>query len=120
MSNNIRPVDCNCSSSGIKSLIDYEYQEIIRKLALYGLRPSGSKSTDRARLHQIELREAEKESCITTKFLTVSTEEQEKIQAKKQEKKDDINPELEQNKLGQEILGEQIFLAIKLKDKLNL
>lgn len=117
MSNDIQPI--GCKPFGLRTTIDYEYMQIIRKLAQYGLKPTGSKSTDRARLREIELRQAEKESCVTTKFLTVTTEEQEKIQAKKKEKKAENNPDIYQNKIGQEALGEQIMLAIKLKDKLH-
>ena len=102
----INPLNqCNCS--GV-SPYDYEYMQIIRKLAQYGLRPTGSKSSDKIRLHEVELRQAQKENCITSKFLTVSTKEQEKIQEKKQEKKEETNPEIKENPTkGQEILGQQ-------------
>ena len=115
MTDNIKPI--SCGYVGISSIIDYEYQQIIRKLAQYGLRPSGSKSADRARLHRIERQQAEKEDCVTHKFLTVSTNEQEKIQEKKKEEKIENNPELNQEKIGQELLGQQIMIAINLKDK---
>jgi hypothetical protein len=104
----------------ISASIDYEYQQIIRRLARYGLKPSGSKSIDRARLHEKELEEAEKENCVSSKFLTVTENEQEKIQEKKKEKRIEANPELDKKQLGQEILGQQIMIAIEMKDKFKV
>lgn len=96
--------------------IDDEYQKIIARLRMYGYEPTGNKSADRAKLHEIELREAKKENCVTTKFLTVSTNEQEKIQEKKREVRKENNPELYTNiKEAEKFLGEQIYLAIKMK-----
>ena len=115
MGEKINPIGCR--PLGISSLIDYEYQQIIRKLAQYGLKPSGSKSVDRERLHKVELQEAQKENFVSSKFLTVTTREQEKIQEEKKEKREENNPELYQNKIGQELLGQQIMIAIDLKDK---
>ena len=80
--------------------------------------PSGSKTIDKMRLHERELQEAQKENGITSKFLTVTKAEQEKIQEKKKAKREENNPELKQNSTkGQEILGEQIMLAIEWKKK---
>lgn len=119
MSNNINPINIACKQS-IANVIDEEYKRIIRKLQQYGMKPSGSKTTDKMRLHEKELQEAQKENCITSKFLTVTKAEQEKIQEKKKEKKEEINPELNQNSSkGQEILGNQIMLAIEWKNKTN-
>ena len=67
--------------------IDREEQEILRRLLKYGIRGTGNKSIDKAKLHEIELREAQKENTISSKFLTVGKNEQEKIQDKKKEKK---------------------------------
>ena len=115
--NNIRPINTSCMPS-IASQIDEEYRRIIRKLQQYGMKPSGSKTTDKMRLHKRELQEAQKENCITSKFLTVTKAEQEKIQEKKKEKCEDVNPELKQNPpKGQEILGEQLKFAIEWKKK---
>lgn len=117
MSNNINPINIACRQS-IANVIDEEYKCIIRKLQQYGLRPSGSKTTDRMRLHERELQEAQKENCITSKFLTVTKAEQEKIQEKKNNKKEEINPESNQNSTkGQEILGSQIMFAIDWRKK---
>lgn len=97
---------------------DLEYKAIIRKLAQYGLKPSGNKSSDKMKLHEIELREAQKEDGITSRFLTVSKNEQEKIQEKKQEKQNIANPPITQdNMLGQQLLGEQLMLVIEMKKK---
>ena len=108
------------SSFYISFGIDDEYQKIIARLRMYGYEPTGNKSADRAKLHEIELREAKKENCVTTKSLTVSTNEQEKIQEKKREKKREVrkenNPELyTDTKEAEKFLGEQIYLAIKMK-----
>lgn len=118
MSGEINPIN-NCNASSIAYVIDYEYQRIIRKLQQYGMKPSGSKTTDKMRLHERELQEAEKENCITSKFLTVTKAEQEKIQEKKKEKKMEANklPETSDLYKGQEILGQQKMIAIELKKK---
>lgn len=101
-------------------VLDWEYRAIIRKLAQYGLKPSGNKSSDKMKLHQIEVREAKKEDEVTSKFLTVGKGEQEKIQEKKEEKKEIENPQaIQDNQLGQHLLGQQILLAINLKKKLK-
>lgn len=99
-------------------IYDWEYKAIIRKLAQYGLKPTGNKSSDKMKLRQIELREAQKEESVTSRFLTVGKGEQEKIQEKKQEKQEISNPTPSQdNMLGQQLLGEQLLLAIKMKKK---
>ena len=41
--------------------MDEEHQQIARRLRMYGITPSGNKSADKAKLHEIELREAKKE-----------------------------------------------------------
>lgn len=108
-----------CSCFGTPS-IDYEYMRIIKRLAEYGIRPSGSKTSDKLKLHELELREAEKENCITSKFLTVSIKEQEEIQDKKKKKREEIDPKIKQNPTkGQEILGQQIMIAIEMKKNKN-
>ena len=56
MSENINPIN-NSFFPSFGCVIDYEYARIIRKLAQYGLKPSGSKSHDKQRLHEIELKE---------------------------------------------------------------
>ena len=97
---------------------DEEEVRIAKRLLAYGVQPTYSKTTDKAKLHEIELREAKKESCVSNKFLTVGVNEQEKIQAKKKEKRKEVNPEQDINsQKAQKILGEQIYLAIKMKQK---
>lgn len=115
MSKGVNPINYNYAMQ-VSCSIDYEYQQIIKRLIIYGLKPSGNKSADRARLHEIELREAKKENTITSKFLTVSKSEQQKIQDKKKEKRAEINPNIDPSKMkGMQILGEQIMLAINMK-----
>lgn len=117
MSNSINP-SYNNFHICIGTSIDYEYKKIIKKLMQYGLRPTGSKAVDKARLHKKELEQAEKEPCVSNKFLTVTKAEQEKIQAKKKEKRIENNPENFQHTMkGQKLLGEQIMLAIEMKKK---
>ena len=96
---------------------DHEWQQIIEKLwNVYGIRSSGSKELDKQILHEHELKDAEKETTVTSKFLTVTKAEQEKIIAKKKNKKAEVDKKPKQNDRGAEILGQQIFLAIKMKD----
>ena len=57
---------------------------------------------------------------INPELLTVSVEEQVKIQG---EKKKDLKTDIEQkgtNKLGQQLLGEQLMIAINMKNKKDL
>ena len=99
--------------------IDEEHLRIIRKLyEVYGIRSSGSKSVDKAILRQKELEDAEKENCVSAKFLVIGSGEQEKIHKEKKDKKIEANPELYENTTkGQKLLGEQIMLTIKMKQK---
>ena len=100
----------------ISCAMDEEEKAIMRRLKQYGIKGTGRKSADKAKLHDIELREAQKEDCITNKFLTVTKGEQEKIQDKKKEKRKEINPEKYPNsEQAQKVMGEQIYLAIKMK-----
>lgn len=101
--------------------IDEEYKRIIRKLRMYGLNPSGSKTTDFERLREIELRILKTENTTSTKFITLSQSEQEKIQEKKHEQfaKNNCPNQLSDMTIGQRALGEQLMLAIKMKKKLK-
>lgn len=95
--------------------LDWEERRIAKKLLSYGIQPTFNKTTDKAKLHEIELKEAKKENCVSNKFITVSPSEQEKIQEKKKEKRKEVNPE--QFMEAQNLLGEQIYLAIQMKQK---
>ena len=118
MDNNVNNISFSFSTCGY--VADAEHAEIIRRLRKYGIKSTGNKSLDRQILHRLELKDAEKESGITTKFLTVSRGEQEKIQAKKKEKRIEKNPTNYPNSMkGAKILGEQIMLAIKMKKELD-
>ena len=98
--------------------IDAEWQAIISKLKAYGRSSTKSKTRDRELLHSIEVEKVKLESTVSSKFLTVSKNEQEKILEKKNNNKAEANPELFQNQQkGAKILGEQIYLAIQMKNK---
>ena len=97
---------------------DAEHRRIIRKLAAYGYRSTGSKSGDKELLRRIELKQVQMENIVSSKYLTVSKREQEKIIEKKKEKHHENNPEQAQNSMkGQKILGEQLMIAIQMKKK---
>ena len=100
---------------------DEEWKRIILRLWYkYGIQSTGSKAADKQKLHELELREMEYETATTSKFLTVTKSEQEKILKKKKEKRIENNPELYKNSTkGAEILGKQIFLAIQMKHELD-
>ena len=120
MAENINPINSGGAFIHLCMSIDYEYAMIIRKLLQYGLKPSGNKSHDKLRLHEIELREAKKENAVSSKFLTVTKGEQEKIQEKKKEKRIENDPRSHAETMkGQRILGEQVLLAIKMKKELE-
>lgn len=99
---------------------DSEEEKILRRLSMYGIKGCGIKSIDKAKLHEIEVREAKKEDTVSSKFLTVSKNEQEKIQKKKKDKKIETNPKAYPNSAkGAKILGEQLYLAIKMKKEID-
>ena len=105
-----------CSSCSLGGNIDEEEKRIMRKLLQYGIKPTGKKCIDKPKLHEIELQKAQLEDCVSNKFLTVTKSEQEKIQAKKKEKRKENNPEKYTNsEQAQKAMGEQICLAIKMK-----
>ena len=99
--------------------IDKEEEEILRRLAHYGVKGTMNKSVDRAKLHELEVAEVKKEKSVSSKYLTVSRTEQEKIISKTEEKKEEanqfVNPEAA---TGAKALGEQIYLAIQMKKKI--
>lgn len=107
--------------------MDAEEKRIAARLRQYGIKPTGDKNTDKAKLREIELREAKNETGVSNKFLTVTKGEQEKIQAQKKELKKQVNPEQFPNsekiqrrkdvEKAEKALGEQLFLAIKMKEK---
>lgn len=104
---------------GFRPKPDAEWQRIIELLwDKYGVRSSGSKALDKQVLHEHEVRDAEKESSVTTKFLTVTKAEQEKIQAKKKSQKAETELKTDDDSTkGAELLGKQIFLAIQMKSE---
>ena len=106
---------------GFRPKPDAEWQRIIDKLwKQYGIRSSGSKALDKQILREHELKEAQKETHATAKYLTISKSELEKIIEKKKAKKFENEPktDLDSNN-GAEILGKQIFLAIQMKSDLD-
>ena len=103
--------------------VDSEEQEIMNRLLAYGCSPTGDKATDKAMLHRIELERAKQDNYVSNKYLTVSASECEKIQERKKENRKIGNPEKSPQKqderLGDKLRGEQIYLAIKMKKKDN-
>ena len=104
-------VSFSCVSS-----IDAEEKEIMRRLLAYGITPTGNKTTDKAKLRQIELEKAKTSNCILPDLLTVSRQEQEQIQKSKKDKKKEqiLQSDIEKFE-GSKAKGEQIYLAIKMK-----
>lgn len=117
--NRINPI--GCLNSFAINLYDYEYKQIIRKLAQYGISPTGNKASDKAKLHEIELKQLNMCNDINFDFLTISKDEQQKIQKNKKYNKINYSSDININlTAGQEILGEQILIIIKMKDKNNI
>ena len=106
---------------GFRPKPDAEWQRIIDKLwNVYGIRSTGSKTLDKQILREHELKDAQKETSATNKFLTVTKSEVEKIINKKKEKKVENEPKTTPDESkGAEILGKQIFLAIQMKQELE-
>ena len=104
---------------GFRPKPDAEWQRIIEKLwKVYGIRSSGSKALDKQILHEHELKDAQKETTATNKFLTIDRFELEKIIEKKKTKKAENEPVTNKEvSNGAEILGKQIFLAIQMKQE---
>ena len=114
------------SASISSSKIDEEEKKIMKKLIQYGYDPTGQKNIDKAILHKIELEKAKEENEITDKFLTVTIKEQKEIQEKKSKDKtnqkqnnilgqsNNINP---QDMIGAKAYGEQVYLALMMKNK---
>ena len=111
---NIQPIQ----SMMLIKHIDLEEQQILAMLSKYGIKGTGNKSIDKPMLRRIELERAHEENTVTNKFLTVSKEEEEEIQAKKAQKSIGLTTELEQDdRSGAKLLGEQLYLEIQLKKK---
>lgn len=100
------------------SIMDYEARMIAAKLRSYGITPTGNKNKDKAKLHEIELRESKQSDYVTNKLITVSVSEQDKIQNTKKDKQENLNPEKYINyQKAQKILGEQIYIANQMNKK---
>ncbi|MCQ2754785.1 MAG: hypothetical protein MJ231_07035 [bacterium] len=110
----IQPINFSMHNSNV----DWEEQQIIKRLQAYGVTPTGNKSIDKATLHKLEVQDVKKSSHVENKFLTVSPEEQEKIHEEKNKNKSDFNPDVNVNSMdGAKLLGEQLYLAIQMKKK---
>ena len=103
---------------------DPELVAIMRKLREYGIVPTGNKSNDKATLYRIEIEKAKQENVVTGKFLTITKGQEEKIQENKKAKRKEITPENNSNSAKAQkqekalkTMGEQIYLAIKMKQK---
>lgn len=103
------------SAGGCYASVDPEEKRIAQKLREYGYIPSGNKTTDKATLRRIEIQKAKESNYIRNDLLTVSQQEQEKIQEKKKQRKDNNNPDIKNNFNGAKALGEQIYLSINMK-----
>ena len=57
-----------CFSCTVAYTIDEEEKRILRKLLQYGIKGTGKKKIDKAKLHELELRQAQKENCISSNF----------------------------------------------------
>lgn len=112
--------------------IDAEWARILARLREYGIKSSGSKTADTAKLRDLEMQELQTLKLPTNKFLTITKNEQQKIieqkqknnpskQIKKEENKKDINQkDSKKTQQAMNILGEQIYLAIKMRNKKTL
>ena len=101
--------------------IDSEEKAIMDRLYMYGCIPTGDKATDRAKLRRIEYERAKQDNYVSNKYLTVSAGECERIQERKKEKRKIANPEKlpkkQDERLGDKLKGEQVYLAIKMKKR---
>lgn len=117
----IQNITPNSSFSYSFSSVDSEEKEIMRRLLAYGCTPTGNKATDKAQLRKIEIEKAKQDNYVSDKYLTVSRAECQKIQDNKRQKRKIDNPEkspaLQEKRQGAKLLGEQLFLAIKMKDE---
>ena len=83
---------------------DPELIAIMRQLRKYGIIPTGIKSTDKATLRRIEIQKAEQEI-------------QENKKTKKKENNFSSKKDFEKTEKAMKTMGEQIYLAIKMKQK---
>lgn len=102
----------------VSSSLDYEAKRIAAKLRSYGITPTGNKNKDKAKLHEIELREAKQSDSVSNKLITVNKSKQDKIQTEKKEKREILNPKQYLNsQKAQQLLGEQIYIANQINKK---
>lgn len=86
--------------------VDEEYKRIIAKLLEYGITPSGSKTTDKAKLREIEMQRLKTElgtngkgTVNAAKYVTITPQEIEEMKRKLQERaKDEENPEFKEKR----------------------
>ena len=117
---NIQGISLSLSSfsAGCSGSADPEQKRIAKKLLEYGYLPTGDKNTDKATLRRIEIQKAKESNFVRNDLLTVTKQEQEKIQEKKkQRKKENNEPSVKNDFNGAKALGEQIYLSIKMKKK---
>lgn len=96
--------------------IDAEHKRIIERLIELGITPTYNKSADKELLRRAEMEKFKQTKIVSESYLTISVEEQKRIL--KADKKDDEDFEqyaqAEDEKQGAKLLGEQIFLKIKM------
>ena len=127
---NISSVNSVSCFSCVGGSIDEEHKRIIEKLMALGITPTGNKSTDKAKLREYEMRQLKTElgskghgAVNKSNYLTISSEEIDRIRQKLQDKAKEEDPEfIEQkdaceNKVGaeQQALLNQHFLVKKKK-----
>lgn len=108
-------------SFACNSSVDSEEKEIMRRLLAYGITPTGNKTTDKAKLREIEINKAKNSNFVILNLLTVSKAEQEQIQKKKKDKRKETEKQTDLKDLkGLDCLGRQIYLSIQMKNKEKL
>ena len=94
------------SSVSAGSGIDEEYKRIIEKLLALGITPSGNKASDKAKLHEYEMKQLKAElgsdgkgSVNKSDYITISSAEIEQIKATLQAKnEEEKSPEFQEKK----------------------
>ena len=98
--------------------LDYEYKKILKKLKEYGIPSTGNKEIDRTRLRSKEFEKIQENNCIDPEMITISADEQMKILTEIKKNNFEKDSKYQQPDFkGQQILGEQLMLAIEMKNQ---
>ena len=105
-------ISSSSSISSNKPNIDNEHQNIINKLLAKGIKPTYNKAQDRVLLHEAELKDlkqmisTDNEIIDSTNFLTIKSEEIEKLRLEMKQKKKKQDPaDIEQSKIFKDQTG---------------